>query len=162
MEMEEEELGLNILRDSTHTKTGIKVIQIDSLTETYTSDGKLIHVIEEEYPDILIHRWFGQVRKEEMQEVLDGHYLDQVKRGKFIKILADFSHMEDIHHQLNEWYTTYFTSKLISIGVKYRASVFSKSAIPLPNAKPGNGPSTFTERIFISEDEAVYWLQMVK
>ncbi|NBC81771.1 MAG: hypothetical protein GVY19_00160 [Bacteroidetes bacterium] len=151
-----------LIKDMPQTKTEFKVVQTGDKIHSINKSGKPFHFIDLSYlkDNILFHGWLGYRTNEQIQEVLDGHFIELYEKHKCKNMLINNQEMTGTFAGINDWLGTYFMPKMINMGLKNNAvvlpsNVFAQLAVEDWDEKVGG----FTSRNFGNLDEAINWLK---
>lgn len=153
-----------LVKDYAQTKNGFKVIQEEHKILSLQKTGEAFHFIDQNYLNrgILFHGWIGYRKKEQIIEVLEGHFWDTFIKYPCKKMLIENSKMTGSFSGINNWLTNTFMPRMIEKGLKqcavvYPANIFAQLAVEDWDQKVGG----FHNKSFKSEGEALTWLKMV-
>ncbi len=156
-----------IIKDTTESKTGIKVIQKDEIFETYNKLGQLICYLDftkVEHEGYFIIRYIGTIEDDEIMEILDGFFMEEIVKRKCPKQISDNSQLNGSWDGVNKWLAEYLVPKAIEkAGLKYHALVLSNSIFTQFSGEQfeNHNQSLFQNRLFGSEVDAVKWLRSI-
>lgn len=160
---------LKILKSSTETRTGIRVVEDGDVVETFNILGERIHRIEKpgRIPGIYVARWYGMPLDEEMKEIIGGHFYEIFLECGGPLSLVDMRDCKASWDGINEWQRDEVMPRAYQAGLRRVAMIVPREAAPGEEQVPENHQFAI-ERFaegdahiggFFSEEEALAWLR---
>lgn len=151
-----------VIKDYTQTKSSFKVIQEGEIIKSVNKLGEPFHFIDTSYlrQSTIFHGWLGFRTNEQIQEVLDGHFIELFQKHRCKNMLIENSKMTGSFSGINDWLGNYFMPKMIGMGLTNNAvvlpsNIFAQLAVEDWDQKVGG----FTTRNFGDLNEALNWLK---
>lgn len=146
------------------TGDDFKVVQNGEIVNSINKANQVFHSIDLSYAKegILFHTWLGYRTKDQLQQVLDGHFVKLYEQYKFKKMVIEISKMDGSFDSSNEWMASHLMPKLVKNGLQFcavvlPANIFAQVSVDDWNKKVGG----FVTRNFGSPNDALAWLRTV-